>query len=416
MILVSPSDTFEVSKMSLISETDKEVLLDFYAPIVGAKNVLFYLLLLRLEPLSTKTYSDFFTAYQISQSEFVRGFPSLEAIGLVKTFLRKGEARNHYLYRLYAPKTPAEFFSNELLNALLIRFVDEKEREALKQKYALKTQDLSSFEEVSADFSSYFQLDPSSLPPLEGASEKTLARQTGNLKLYFDVNSFFLALQKDLPEVTRSSLSQEEIVHIARIATLHNLDEEAIASFAARSFEPNELPGHKVNIERLRQIALDNSDLRFAKKDPLLATESNVSGTSSYAKTIRRMDKTGSIQFLSILQKGHKPAKSDLVLIDRLVNDIGLPESVVNALIFFTLSTNDNNLNPNYVEKVGASLVRAGITNALDALNYLGGNSSKRKKMIKPQQPKPETRSLPKETLEKKAETQDDFDDILDSL
>lgn len=417
MILVSPSDTFEVSKMSLISEVDKEILFDFYAPIVGAKNVLFYLLLLRLEPLTSKTYSEFFTSYQISQNEFVNGFPSLEAIGLVKTFIKKEGNHDHYLYRIYAPKTPQEFFSNELLNALLIRFVNEKDREALKKKYALATADVSSFKDVTLDFSSYFQLDTASLPSVDESSKETLSHKTGNLKLYFDVNVFFSALQKELPELSRASISQEEIVRIARIATLHNFDEDAIASFVTRCFEPNRPIGSKVDMERLRQIAIDNSELHFAKKEPLIATESNVSGSSSYAKTIRLMDKMGSVEFLSMLQKGHKPAKSDLALIDRLVNDIGLPENVVNALIFFTISTNDNNLNPNYLEKVGASLVRADITNALDAMNYLGAGSSRRKNAQSSSIKKPKPKSVPKETpKEEKEVVQDDFDDILNSL
>lgn len=417
MILVSPSDTFEVSKMSLIDELDEEILFDFYAPIVGAKNVLFYLLLLRLGPLTSKTYSEFFTSYQISQSEFVNGFPSLEAIGLIKTFTKKEGNHDHYVYRIYAPKTPQEFFSNELLNALLVRFVNEKDREALKKKYALEAVDISSFKEVTLDFSSYFQLDASSLPSVDDASKDTLSHKTGNLKLYFDTNVFFSALKKELPEVSRNSISQEEIVRIARIATLHNFDEDAIASFVACSFEPNKPIGNKVDMEGLRQIAIDNSELHFAKKEPLIATESNVTGSSSYAKTIRLMDKMGSVEFLSMLQKGHKPAKSDLVLIDRLVNDIGLPENVVNALIFFVVSTNDNNLNPNFLEKVGASLVRAGITNALDAMNYLGAGSSRRKSGQTLLAKKPKPKNVPKETpKEEKEVVQDDFDDILNSL
>lgn len=418
MILVSPSDTFEVSKMSLVGDIDKEILFDFYAPIVGAKNVLYYLLLLRDEALGTQTYSSFFSHYQLSQSEFVNGFSSLEAIGLVKTFTKKEGNHDHYVYRLYGPKMPSEFFSNELLNALLLRFLDEKERERLKKKYSLKAVDVSSFKDVSLDFSSYFQIDNDSLLQTEGEKEGVLSRQTGNLKLFFDKNLFFIALQKELPDVSRDSLSQEEVVRIARIMTLHGLDEETMASLVARSFEPNKTFGNKVNIDCLRQLALDNSGFAFTKKEPILPTESNVSGQSAYAKTIRLMDKMGSVEFLSMLQKGHKPAKSDLAIVDRLTNDIGLPENVTNALIFFTISTNDNTLNANYLEKVGASLVRANITNALDAMNYLGAGSSKKSyaKTLPSKKIKKEVVKENEETPKEIKEEPDDFDDILNSL
>ena len=418
MILVSPSDTFEVSKMSLVGDVDKDILFDFYAPIVGAKNVLYYFLLLRDEALGTQTYSSFFSHYQLSQSEFVNGFSSLEAIGLVKTYVKKEGNHDHYLYCLYGPKTPSEFFSNELLNALLFRFLDEKERERLKKKYSLKMMDVSCFKDVSLDFSSYFQIDNDSLLSTNVEKEGMLSRKAGTLKLYFDKNLFFAALRKELPDVSKESLSQEEVVRVARIMTLHGFDEETIASFVARSFEPNKVFGSKVNFDRLRQLALDTSDFAFTKKEPILATESNVSGQNSYAKTIRLMDKMGSIEFLSMLQKGHKPAKSDLAIIDCLVNEIGLPENVTNALIFFTISTNGNTLNANYLEKVGASLVRADITNALDAYNYLIASSSK-KGYVKPLPNKKVKKEVSKEKevapKESKEET-DDFDDILNSL
>ena len=48
-----------------------------------------------------------------------------------------------------------------------------------------------------------------------------------------------------------------------------------------------------------------------------------------------------------------------------------LTNGVINVLVEQTLSTNNNVLSRAYIEKVAASLVREGITTALDAMNYL---------------------------------------------
>ena len=68
---------------------------------------------------------------------------------------------------------------------------------------------------------------------------------------------------------------------------------------------------------------------------------------------------------------------------------MGLTQSVVNVIVDYTLKNCANVLSPNYATKIGASVVREGITDALDALNYLEKfkNRFKNKKKEKVTQP-----------------------------
>ena len=76
-------------------------------------------------------------------------------------------------------------------------------------------------------------------------------------------------------------------------------------------------------------------------------------------------------EFLTILQGGASPASSDLRLIEDLSANFHLTPGVINALIDYVLTVNNNVLSRAYVEKIAASLAREGITTVLDAMNYL---------------------------------------------
>ena len=58
---------------------------------------------------------------------------------------------------------------------------------------------------------------------------------------------------------------------------------------------------------------------------------------------------------------------------------MGLPNSVANALVLYVLTKNKNILSKKLTEKIGASLVREGVTTALDALNYLTYTTTNKK-------------------------------------
>ncbi len=417
--LVSPSDVFESFKKSLVSDVDVDILFEFYAPIISAKSVLLYLLLLRLADKGSYRFSDFFLHYQIKQVEFANWLPPLEAIGLVKSYSKNEGDHKCYHYHIYSPKTPNEFFTNELLHALFVRYVDTKDRDALKAKYSVsKDEEEKGMKEISIDFSSYFQLDASSLPPLEKDADGVLSKDSASFKLTFDRNAFFKALSEYLPDANVKSFTKEEIIRLARISTMYNLDESALASLTAISYSPNEALGKRIDFDKLRSDAIDYADKHcYSKKGPEKAGESLAKGSSGLAKMMRRMDNMSSVEFLKGIQGGHKPAKSDLILVDRLINDIGLPESVVNALLFYVLMNNDNILSANYAEKLGATLVRKGINNAVDAWNCLNSQRKPRAKAsVEPLTTEKAPQKKEKPMAKAEESEDDDFESVLNSL
>ena len=78
--------------------------------------------------------------------------------------------------------------------------------------------------------------------------------------------------------------------------------------------------------------------------------------------------------WLAVLQNGHKPADSDLKILESLSLNLGLPNPVINALVDFVLQKNDNILSKAYIEKIGAALAREGVKTSLDAMTCLPKN------------------------------------------
>lgn len=420
-----PTDSYNVLKESSYSFEDDAYLLDFYAPILSLKAISVYLALRNEAGEENKPFSSFYLHYQVSEGDFFSSLEGLEAIGLIKTYFLEKSESNSFSFALYSPRSPEEFLSNELLSGTLIRFTNEEHVLSLQKKYALSPLP-EGYQDVSKKFMDQFQLDMSGKLYLSLSSKNSLAgKRCPAISLYFDKRKFLNKMKEERPSFQENILAKTEYVRIARYASLYAFDEETMASFLLSSrnvFDMNKEYGSRVDFHALEKLCMDNDTHEYLRRKAGKASE--IHGESGVATVIRAMDSMTSVDFLKLLQKGGKPAESDLRIINTLVAEMGLPENVTNALIFHVLKIHNNVLSSTYVEKLGASLVREGVETALDALNYLESNT---KKMRKPQtktenKPSPKKlSSLPKEAtpIEKEPpvlEEDEDYDAILDNL
>lgn len=391
---ISPSDYFEIRKVSLISAKDFEYALDLYAPLIGIKNVSTYFALVGEESNVMLKHSEFLLKYRLSSGEFQSALSYLEAVGLIASYHKESNGVHHYIYTVNAPRTPSQFFSNELLYGTLRSNISEEECQKISKKYELDDTP-SDYENVSERFVDVFHPDFVNGTNIQ-SGPKTGERRFGSIALGFDYSHFAKSVLEKNPYIKSNYITRDEVKRIARIAALYNYEESAMAGFVVDSYNPKNPIGQRVNFEQLTELAVENVKYEYLHKETLEPTQSEIHGSEPTAKVIRLMDSKTSIEFLTILQRGNKPAPSDIKLINTLVTEMGVPENVVNALIFYVLSVQENTLSNAYVTKLGGSLVRAGITNALDTLNYLGGKSekAKAKKKETPTYQKPVTKTV----------------------
>ena len=411
---ISPSDLLEVRPQSLFSTQDYTYLLDFYAPIIGVKSVGVFFALINVEAGEILSHKAFFTKNQLSSGEFIAALAGLEAMGLVQTFKKVEEEYQLYCYCTYSPRTPKEFLGNELLAGTLAKYIGQEAVDKLAKKYQLE-ETPNDFENVSQSFQAFFSPDLSD--PIYGESAKNTGGHTlGSVNTGFDRNAFMKALKALDYRFNFDSFTKIEFVKIARIAALYNYEEETVAGFVREAFTFSKPMGERLNAKYLAKLAEDNYKFSYLRKTQ--SKSSKAHGDSELARSIRQMETMTPIEFLSKLQKGNKPAKPDIDLINTLTVDMGLSSPVCNALILYVTTTHNNTLPATFTQKIAGSLVREGVETVVDAINYFAETSKanakkKTARTRKDAKPVVEEKQAVEEPVEEKKENKDDESDIM---
>jgi len=366
---VNPSDLYEVRLISLFGGLDVNYLLDLYEPLVGARAVAAYLTLSREKTGSMSAQHDLlFVRLGLSAGEWYSAIEALEAVGLVRTFTKEGKGNTGFVYCLYAPKTPGEYFNNVLFAGTLRKTIGKDMCEVLADRYAVSSLP-TGYDECTESFKDFFAFDSSDLSYLDSII-KTGGRLSGVAQIGFDRNVFFEALRKHNNSFSRNSFSEEELSKIERVATLYDYDESTIADFVDDHYsfygaKEGRFDYHSFEAECSKSVGFAYLHKGIEQKKSVVDSDGDV------ARILKKMESVSPIQYLRELQHNNKPAQADVELLNELTVEMGLPNSVTNALIAYVLTKNKNVLSRKLTEKIAASLVRERIASALDAWNYL---------------------------------------------
>lgn len=380
MIILSPKDFYQVQLSSLIADYDKDTLTALYQPIVGhiALSVFFTLWSeakkQALMPLNS--HEELLVQMQIATSEFIEARKKIEAVGLLRTYLKKGEGMNIYYYDLYAPKTPRGFFNDTLLFGLLIKYIGEKASNRLKNLYSIKE---TSFHEaeITATFQEVFKPDFEDEAFLKAINndKKVKDRRTAKIDSEFNYDRFIEKI-KASSQIKESIFTKKILNEIERLAALYGVDEDIAAMRVIESFDPNKPNGEKIDFNHLTKMLREDVKYPFLNNKKDNNNQPNlISSESTLAKKINLMETISPKDYLRIMQNNTQPVNSDLSLIDDISKKLNIPNPVINALIDFVLIKRDNTLPRAYTEKIAASLARSNIKTTIDAMEFLDKTS-----------------------------------------
>lgn len=410
---VGADDYFEVRQLSLVSDVDRLSLSDLYLPLIGAHGfALYFSLLLEANIKGLRPHENLFLKLGLTPGQFEQAMSALEAVGLVRTYHQEDKGIHVFVYCLFAPLTPEEFFDDVLFSGTLKRTIGEKEANALMKKYLLP-QEPEGYEEISMGFVSYFHPDYDDPVYRQKNPDHIGGHLSGRIKTSFDPRKFyapFLSLG-----YSENCLSEAELKKVERLSALYVLDSETLGSMAVECFYAHRKVGFRLDFKALEAKCRESLSFPYLHQQEK-SEPSQVSSDTVGAKLIKYMDQVSPVEFLTYLQNGHKPGDSDLKLIRHLAIDLGLPNSVINALIWVTLQRNGNSLPYAYADKVGSALLRVGCKTARDAMDYL--STKKGGKKTSSLETKPVDEPKEKENEEKKAEEEDeeDLDTLLQEL
>lgn len=419
MEIILASDFYEIRLASIVSNVDKDVLVELYQPIIGANATILYLTLLKQKRNEDEenTYStqSLLNGMQFDPNTLLASRHYLEAVGLLRSYEKDSEAGRYFIYVLYAPKSPKDFFDDVLFNGLLIQSIGEKEAKKLAYAYKVNLSVEEGFKEVSASFVDVYHPDYDDPSFRKSFGNDIVGHDAGRVQIKFNQDLFFKYIT-DNSQIRVSAITKKEMKEIERLATLFGLDEKQMAIIAIDEYEPNELP--HLNFGRIKYRAEEEIKFKLSESKPR-NKKSDIKGESPLEQKIIRMEQIPPRNYLTMLLNGTTPSMSDLNTLDKLSVGYKLGNGIINAIIDYAMQYNEKILSYTFCDKVASILVSRGVETTLDAMNELKKLSSKSKKEVKPkptyseqkieEQPKKETK--PVEEI-----SDEEMDELLSSL
>lgn len=381
MDYVSKNDFYEIKVASLITNVDKDSLIDLYQPIIGAAPTILYLTLLKQkrngEGGTIFKTEQLLKSMQLTAGQFHAARKNLEAVGLIRTYESVNDDVRCYIYVIYSPKSPKAFFEDVLFKGLLILSVGEKDAKRLANKYKVDKEIPETYKEISASFVDVYKLDYDDPSFRKDFGSNIIGRDHGRADLEFNYDLFFKYVGEN-SGIDVSSLKKKDMKEIARLAVLFGLNEKQMSYIVIDEYI-SEGPVH-LDFEKIKNHA--ENEIRYSQVTGV--EKSKVSGDSELASKIRMMEEVAPAKFLQYLQQGTKPARSDIAIVNSLSKDYGFGNGIINVIVEYVLIKNKNILSKNYAEKIASSLARERVSTTVDAMNYLNKLAIKKTKKVSP--------------------------------
>lgn len=375
-----PADTYTILNSTVITEIDKKTLINFYEPIIGPIAVSLYLTLLgdldRLEIASIDfNHHHLMTILKCSLEDIKLARNSLEAIGLIKSFVKKDENINEYVYMLYSPLSPYEFLNNPVLNVLLLNNIGETEFKYVTSLYKKKNFNLSNYEEITSSMNKTFKV----VNNFERIDEIRSLNKLGiNLDNIIDFDLVMMKLPKGL--ATSKTLNKKTKELINQLAFIYNIDSIKMADFLCNTIDNVGL----IDREKLKDMVRRNYEYNNNGSLPNLVYRTQpehlktpAGDTSKRARMIYVFENTKPYDFLKSKNHGIKPTLSDLKKLEHLAVDFKLPPGVINVLVDYVLRVNDGKLSTKYMETIASNWSRKNIKTVDEAMTVAFKNHNK---------------------------------------
>ncbi|MCI9280321.1 MAG: hypothetical protein HFJ02_05955 [Bacilli bacterium] len=392
LVSLLPADQYIVVNRTILTEVERKNLISLYEPIIGYAAVSLYLTLWRdldrLEIVSRDyNHHHLMTLLKCDLETIKEARKSLEAVGLIKTYAKEGE-RNSYVYELYSPMTPKEFFAHPIFNVVLYNNLGKQEYEFLKQEFFAYKIDLKDYKDISATLDETYKT--TSQVSFEAVGKKELA-----IAIHDQVD-FDLILSSIPKEVlNEKSFNKKTKELINNLVFTYNFDTYKMIDLIRLVIQEK---GY-IDKEELRKSARKYYQYQNNGKLPTLVYQmqpeylkSPSGDNTKRGKILAIFENTTPFDFLKSKYKGHNPTNRDVALVDSLLQDVGLKPAVVNVLIDYVLKKSDNKLKREYVETIAGQWKRIGIETAQDAMaiaekehkKYNKKISDKKDKIIEP--------------------------------
>ena len=392
--ILYPADTYIVINKTILNNEDRIILLKLYEPVIGAVAVnLYFTLWANLDTLniiSTEfTHHNLMATMRLKLEDILEAREKLEGIGLIKTYFKEGNI-NSYIYELYSPLDPEEFLNNPVLSVTLESNVGKREYNKIVKFFEIPKIDLKKYEDITSKFTEIFgSINTYEIDELENIRKVKSIELIVDEKI--DLNNIISIIPEEM--LNHKTITNNTKSLIYKLSFIYNLDEEELSELIRNSINEK----HIIDEEKLREncrnyYTFENKNASpslIYKKQPEYLRKT-VTDTTKKTKQIYTFETTSPYDFLTGKNKGVRPSKTELNLIENLLIDYNLNPGVVNVLIDYVLRINDNKLTKNFVITIANQWKRSNIKTVEEAMELCKKeNKSKNKLKTKKKEEKP---------------------------
>lgn len=385
-ITLLPADVYFVINKTIISEFDKKVIIDLYQPIIGPLAVSLYFSFIsdldNLE-LNSKIYSHHHLMVNLKNGLDVikQARESLESVGLIKTFVKINDNQNNYIYELFSPLTPNEFFNHPILNVVLYNNIGENEYNNLINIYKIKKYDLKDYKDISKSINDTYRSIGNTLKINYVFKEKECLSVNSNDVIDFDL--IISSIPNNILSDKAFNKKTKELIN--NLAFVYDIDNLRMIDLIRLSIGENGMIIKEKLINNVRKYYDFNNNgslptLIYRTQPEYLKQGFN--DTSNRGKMLYVFENTSPYDFLMGKNKGIKPNSRDLKLLEYLAVELNMKPAVINVLIDYVLRINDNKLNKNYVLAIAGEWVRSNIDTATKAMERAEKEHKKNKNKV----------------------------------
>ena len=373
-LTILPADTYTVINKSVINDSDIKLVTMLYQPIIGFAAVSLYLTLIddldKRDVMSEDlTHHHLMSTMQLKLDDIVVAREKLEAVGLLKTYLKKGGV-NQYAYLLYSPISAYEFFSHPILNVVLYNNVGKKEYDKLLNFYKVPRVVLKDYEDVTASFDEVFSSVRGSILEME---EDIMKKDSNSIILNkgVDFNLLISSIPNDLMNEKCFTDDVKELINA--LSFTYNLKTLDMQGLVRDSINERGL----IDKNKLRKSCRDyyqfenNGNLPtliYQKQPSYLKTPDG--DNSKWGRLVYAFENLTPYQFLKAKYKGAEPTARDKRLIEDLLVEQKFNPGVVNVLISYVLQVNNQQLKKSYIETIAGQWKRLNIQTVEEAMKF----------------------------------------------
>ena len=383
-----PADVFIVMNKTILNEYDRKIITMLYQPIIGMNATGLYFTLWsyieKNEILSREwNHHHLMTSMRISLKEIKEAREKLEGIGLIKTYLRKGNV-NNYVYEVYSPVSPSEFVNNPILGVTLYNNVGDTEYEKIINYFKIPRVSLKDYEDITLKFTDVFET--TNLSNYE-TIDKDIKRVNSNkleLATKNDLSTIFSFIPEEMLNIKTITKDTKELIY--KLGFIYVFDDERMSELIRNSLNEK----RAIDKTLLKMNARKYYEFEHSGKLPSLIYRNQpeylrkaAGENTKKAKIIYQFESTSPYDFLMNKNNGAKPSKKDIELLEILLIDMNLKPGVVNVLIDYVLKINNNKLTRNFVEVIASQWARNKVE-TVEAAMKLAEKEYKSRKLSKP--------------------------------